>query len=188
MALFKSETCFRRGNFIDRFFFTETQKRLIFTFTARAICGFVFFYYEKILLALDLRKENDEKVCEHCLSLAEIVGAEITIVHAVEPVPSHGNTAFSPLNIVRVHSDLESLAVDKVALIGEDMSIPADRQYVLTGFVKDVILKTSKEISADLIVVGSHGRHGVSALFFGDIAGDVAHQSLCDVLTVPLFK
>ena len=144
--------------------------------------------YEKILLAVDLKTDDDEKVCGHCLSLAEMVNAEITLVHAVEPIPSHGNTNFSALNIVRVHSDLEGMATEKMAAIGEQMSIPQDRQFVVTGFVKDVILSTSKKISADLIVVGSHGRHGISALFFGDIAGDVVHNSLCDVLTVPLFK
>jgi universal stress protein A len=150
--------------------------------------GFIMKKYDKILLAVDLRAEDDGKVCEHCLSLAESTGAEITIVHAVDPITSYGNTGFSALNIDRVQTELEQMAEDQVAVIGEKMSIPLDRQYVLTGFVKAVILKTSKKISADLIVVGSHGRHGISALFFGDTAGDVVHNSLCDVLTVPLSK
>lgn len=144
--------------------------------------------YEKILLAVDLKTEDDGKVCEHCLSLAESAGAEITIVHAVEPITSYGNTGFSALNIDRVQRELEQMAEDQVATIGEQLSVPLDRQYVVTGFVKDVIIQTSKKVSADLIVVGSHGRHGISALFFGDTAGEMVHNSMCDVLTVPLFK
>ena len=144
--------------------------------------------YERILLAVDLKEEDDEKVCNHCLSLAESTGAEITIVHAVEPITSYGNSGFNAFNIDRVQSDLEHMAEDQVGKIADSLSVPLERQYVLTGFVKDVILKTSKKISADLIVVGSHGRHGISALFFGDTAGDMVHNSLCDVLTVPLTK
>ena len=45
------------------------------------------------------------------------------------------------------------------------------------------IHNTADEIGADLIVVGSHGRHGL-ALIFGSTANGVLHGAACDVLAV----
>lgn len=143
--------------------------------------------YERILLALDLKEEDDEKVCNHCIALAEGLGAEVSLVHAVEPIMGYGyGEATSSETLEKAREQMETSAKARVAEIGEKLSVQPENQHVATGFVKKVILDTSKQVSADLIVVGTHGRHGISALFFGDTAGDMVHNSKCDVLAVPL--
>ena len=63
------------------------------------------------------------------------------------------------------------------------MSIPAGNRHLLMGRPETEIHNVAEEIGADLIVVGSHGRHGL-ALIFGSTANGVLHGATCDVLAV----
>jgi universal stress protein A len=57
------------------------------------------------------------------------------------------------------------------------------QRYIVTGHTESEIHRVAKEISADLIIVGSHGRHGL-ALLLGSTANGVLHGATCDVLAV----
>ena len=51
-----------------------------------------------------------------------------------------------------------------------------------TGEVPSVILETAKQVHAELIVMGTHGRRGVSRLLLGSVAESVARTSHCPVM------
>ena len=53
------------------------------------------------------------------------------------------------------------------------------------GSPKAEIIRIAEDMGADLIVVGSHGRHGI-ALLLGSTAASVVHHAKCDVLAVRL--
>lgn len=48
------------------------------------------------------------------------------------------------------------------------------------------ILRQAAEIGADLIVMGTHGRTGLSRLLMGSVAGEVLHKAQCPVVTVKI--
>jgi nucleotide-binding universal stress UspA family protein len=52
------------------------------------------------------------------------------------------------------------------------------------GDAASEILRTAKEISSDIIVMGSHGRTGLSRLLMGSVAEAVSRKAYCPVLTV----
>jgi nucleotide-binding universal stress UspA family protein len=52
------------------------------------------------------------------------------------------------------------------------------------GLPADVILRAARRARADLIVMGTHGRTGVSRVFMGSVAERVVRESRCPVLTV----
>lgn len=52
------------------------------------------------------------------------------------------------------------------------------------GNAADTIISTSKEKGADMIVVGSHGRHGAKKYLLGSVSSKVVEHSACDVLVV----
>ena len=54
----------------------------------------------------------------------------------------------------------------------------------LNGVPEDAIVDYAAEIGADLIVIGTHGRTGLSKLFMGSVAGRVVSMATCPVLTV----
>ena len=56
--------------------------------------------------------------------------------------------------------------------------------YPLGGDARDVICQTAKEVHADLIVMGTHGRRGVTRALLGSVTENVVRQAPCPVLTV----
>jgi nucleotide-binding universal stress UspA family protein len=57
-----------------------------------------------------------------------------------------------------------------------------------TGDARDVIVDVAKEIGADLIVMGTHGRRGVRRALLGSIAEGVLRTAHCPVLTIRQHK
>jgi glycine betaine transporter len=53
-----------------------------------------------------------------------------------------------------------------------------------TGDARDMIDEAAKELGADLIVMGTHGRRGVSRALLGSIAESVVRTAPCPVLTI----
>jgi nucleotide-binding universal stress UspA family protein len=74
-------------------------------------------------------------------------------------------------------------ALDKIA--AEHASQATIGQVLLrTGDARDVINQTAKEVGADLIVMGTHGRRGVTRALLGSVAETVVRSAPCPVLTV----
>lgn len=136
--------------------------------------------YEHILLASDLIKANKptERVA---IEQAKQANAKLFAVYVIEPISTYG----FPL-VVDVGIEGEKHARKAVAELGEELKIDSENLYVRVGSPKQEVLKLAKEINADLIVVGSHGRHGLSALL-GSTAIGVLHGSECDVLIVKAY-
>jgi nucleotide-binding universal stress UspA family protein len=68
---------------------------------------------------------------------------------------------------------------------------PADATTRVERMVKEgdpatEILATARQVAADLIVMGTHGRSGLGRLVFGSVAEQVLRHALCPVLTVKL--
>jgi nucleotide-binding universal stress UspA family protein len=77
---------------------------------------------------------------------------------------------------------LEALAARKcgTAIIGKIL--------LKTGDARDSIDQTAKEIGADLIVMGTHGRRGVSRALLGSVAETVVRTAPCPVLTIRMHE
>jgi universal stress protein A len=67
--------------------------------------------------------------------------------------------------------------------LGQKLGVSEDRQHINVGAAREVVIHAAKDIHADLIVIGSHGRHGLH-LLLGSTANGVLHEAECDVLAV----
>ena len=67
--------------------------------------------------------------------------------------------------------------------MGSRLNIAKEDQHVKVGAVKTELLEIADKLAIDLIVIGSHGRHGLGRLL-GSTANAVLHGALCDVLVV----
>jgi universal stress protein A len=82
-----------------------------------------------------------------------------------------------------VQSQLQQQATERIALLGEQLDINSDDQHIILGHPAQEMHRMASEQDIDLIVVGSHGRHGL-ALIFGSTSNSVLHGATCDVLAV----
>ncbi|HYE34277.1 universal stress protein [Methylocaldum sp.] len=141
--------------------------------------------YRRILLAADF-SEHGEQVIQRAHDLAKKYNAGLDIVHVVENMPIM-DSSYGP--IVPFDIDLTDQMVDaaqkRLAEIADRLAIPQDRRWVEIGSPKVEIIRIAKEQQVDLIVIGSHGRHGIG-LLLGSTAASVIHHAECDVLAVRL--
>ena len=133
--------------------------------------------YKKILLATDLT-ETSNPVNEVAKQLVAQFQAELTLVHTIEPIPAYGYPGITDLESPMIES-----AKAELAKLGKAMNVPEARQIVEFGSVKSQVLKVAATRGVNLIVIGSHGRHGLSRLL-GSSASGIVHGAECDVLTV----
>lgn len=137
--------------------------------------------YKNILFATDLTEETDylvEKVCTVC----KLTNAKLNLIHVVEPLPGY---SYAYLGIEDIEGQLIQEAKQSIEKLGTQLNVPATSQFVEIGPTKTKILKIADEVNADLIICGSHGRHGLS-LLLGSTANAILHGAKCDVLTVRL--
>lgn len=135
--------------------------------------------YNHILIATDLL-EGSEKVLKRAYEIAQEFKSKLSIIHVVEPLPGYGYAFIAPAEI---ETQLMDEAKKQLIETAKKYSIPAENTYVVLGPTKAEILEVAQTNGVDLIVVGTHTRHGLGHLL-GSTANAVIHSAECDVLTV----
>ncbi|MCJ8203778.1 universal stress protein [Pseudomonas sp. RGM2987] len=144
-------------------------------------------YYEHILVAVDLTEECDP-VVKRALALCEgRDGTKLSLVHIVEPMAmAFGGDV--PMDLSQLQQQQFDQAKERLdRLITKYPALKKENSHLTYGQPRQEIHHLAKEQGCDMIVVGSHGRHGL-ALLLGSTANDVLHGAPCDVLAVHLVK
>ncbi|MFD1217784.1 MULTISPECIES: universal stress protein [Microbulbifer] len=137
--------------------------------------------YKHILVGLDLSEESSQ-VLDRAAQLASDSGASMSLAHIIEPLTfAYGGDI--PMDLSEVQEQLQNQAKEQLRKAAQNLNIPAEQQHVLLGQPATEIHRLAEESACDLIVIGSHGRHGL-ALLLGSTANGVLHGAGCDVLAV----
>jgi universal stress protein A len=138
--------------------------------------------YQHILVAIDFSSETDY-VVDRALALAANQGAKVSFIHVVE----YTGYLYPPDTPLPLDVDLEQQFVDKATAnllsLAEGREVSDAPCYVEVGSPMQEIVNTAHAHGVDLIVIGSHGRHGLQRIL-GSTASGVLHLSTCDVLAV----
>lgn len=141
--------------------------------------------YKKIMLAVDLTEES-KPVAERARALVKAYNAEMHVVHVIEPLSlAYGGDV--PMDLSSVQEQIQEQAKSHLAEFCAGLGVPLENQHMIFGRPESEIQRVADEQGADLIVVGSHGRHGL-ALLLGSTANGVLHGAMCDVLAVRVGK
>ena len=142
--------------------------------------------YEHILVAVDLTDECDP-VINRASESAKANGAKLSLIHIVEPMAmAFGGDV--PMDLSQLQQQQFDQAKERLErLIAKYPQLHKDYCHLNYGQPRQEIHALAKAQNCDLIVVGSHGRHGL-ALLLGSTANDVLHGAPCDVLAVSLRK
>ncbi len=140
--------------------------------------------YKHILLAVDFY-DDDKLTKVKAKQLAEQNQAQLSLIHVVENLPVT-DIAYGPIPFdTDLAEEWMAASKQRLGLLGEELSVPEQRQFLEMGSAKLEIVRVAEENGVDLIMLGSHGRHGL-ALLLGSTANGVLHHAKCDVLAVRL--
>lgn len=136
--------------------------------------------YKKVLFATDF-DEVGIKAAHKAKKIADENGAALFLVHVVEPIPAYAYPGFA--GFAEVEVSIREQAEKELDALATELKIDAKHCLIEFGSVKNEILRIAEEKKIDLIVTGSHGKHGL-ALLLGSTANSILHGAECDVLIV----
>lgn len=137
--------------------------------------------YKHILVGLDLSPES-QQVVDRVKGLFTGNDLKISLIHVQEPL-SFAYGGDIPMDLTDVQNQLEDQAKERLSAIGAELNVAKEDQHVIIGQPAHEMHRFANDNGVDLIVVGSHGRHGLS-LLFGSTSTGVIHGSECDVLAI----
>jgi len=140
--------------------------------------------YRHILVALDLGNETDT-VLNKAIALQALSPCKISLIHIIEPI-GYAYGGDIPMDLGEVQQHLEDRSINLLNEIKAKSEASQAECVVLVGRPETEIHRYAEEKSADLIIVGSHGRHGLQ-LLLGSTANGILHGAKCDVLAVRVY-
>jgi nucleotide-binding universal stress UspA family protein len=136
----------------------------------------------RILVPVDLEPPSSA-LLRYAIGLARQADAELTVLHvytseaAVAALREAG--LFLDLYVGRLRSELSYL-LTQAGSAGRH-----DRIEIVEGHPVEVIVATARRLPADLIVMGTHQRRGLSRLLMGSVAEGVVRRAPCPVILAP---
>jgi nucleotide-binding universal stress UspA family protein len=144
--------------------------------------------FERILVAVDA-SDTGERALQTAIRLAAEWQSQLRIVHAVDVVNVNLGAEFpdpAPMSndIVKNGLNVLSSAEAKAATGGVAFETHLIKIEKLKQSISEAIAHEAEAWAADLIVIGTHGRRGLSRLFLGSVAEGVARAAATPVLLI----
>lgn len=143
--------------------------------------------YANILIAVDLSGES-RAVLDAAKAVSAKTGARMHLVTVVKPLTQvYGGLDMAPIarGTLSFEEEATTQARKQLENLAEEYDIAKEDVHIILGAPGPEIRDLAKSTNTDLIVLGSHGRHGFN-LLLGSTANAVLHDAGCNVLAVRL--
>jgi nucleotide-binding universal stress UspA family protein len=142
----------------------------------------------RILVPIDF-SPSARAALEYATFLAGKLGAELEVLHVWEPPGYVGPDALALLPVGSGQPGWEQTRAEVQREVEQQLARAPARPRALSvrveaGEPSDAILRLARDGGVDLIVMGTHGRTGLSRLLIGSVAEAVLRRSACPVLTL----
>jgi len=135
--------------------------------------------FQKILVAVD-----NEPIAAHAADIgAELARAEMAFIHVIDPaLVNASDTGIQPdVFVASAKEEAKKLIDDFRKRLPQQVTA---LEFVQIGLPLTEIVNAAKDWPADLIVIGSHGRGGITRALLGSVAEGVMRHAPCPVLVV----
>ncbi len=145
-----------------------------------------------ILAAVDFSNATSGVVTT-AAEMARAFGAEIHLLHVIEPEPTYTAYGFTPDEFPAIHTFHEETrtraqkTLDTAAAKAGESGVTAVT-HLGDGSPLHVLEEKVKELNADLVVLGSHGHGVMASLLLGSVAEGMVRKSLLPTLVIPAQK
>ncbi len=144
--------------------------------------------FKRILVAVD-GSDTAQQALQEAIKLAQELQARLRIVHAVDVVNLDLGTEFpNPIEIAEALTKGGQEILRKAQAVAKKAGIAAETHLIeinmLGHRIAEMIAADAEAWPADLIVICTHGRHGLSRLLLGSVAEGVVRVATKPVLLI----
>lgn len=136
---------------------------------------------ERILVAVD-GSDFSDKAVQQAISLGQLCSSEIFVISVVDLYPEQMEVAPA---LVEKMSEETRIVLEKAKKLVDEAKIPCETIVHMGGEPHEFIIQEAKDKEIDLIVMGTHGRTGLSKVLLGSVAQSVLGLAPCPVIVVP---
>jgi nucleotide-binding universal stress UspA family protein len=147
--------------------------------------------FQKVLIAID-NSANSSEAAEAGFELAKKMNAEVALVYGIDIFLNLNdqdaimNDTIRSVEIQKIQKEEAKNTIEEI--VENYAKGKTIQHFTPEGDPKKEILSTAENWSADVIVIGTHGRTGLSHLIMGSVAEYVVRHSKVPVLVIPLKK
>ncbi len=143
---------------------------------------------KKILIALDY-DNTSQKVAEVGFSMAQAMKAEAVLLHVVSEQPVYYDSYMYMTELrVDILEDLKKTTTNFLDKTKKHLGDTSITSLIREGDIAQTILKTAKEINADIIVMGTHSRKWLESIIMGSQVEDVLKKTTIPLFVIPTKK
>ena len=150
---------------------------------------------KKVLIALDY-DPTAQKIAEDGFALAKAMNAQVVLLHVVADPVYYSSAMYSPIMGFGGYMDTEIMQpdiVDHLKKTSNDFLEKSKKHLgddtieimVTEGDVADAIVAAAKNITANVIVMGSHSRKWLEQIVMGSVTENVMRQTLIPLFIIP---
>ena len=143
--------------------------------------------YKHILVAVD-GSDTSNLALQEAMKLAKEQQAALRLVHVVDETPTYmtTDTAFALGDFQKAMREAGQKVLATCAATARQAGVEVDTKFIVlqTQRICDAIIEEAKRWPADLIVIGTHGRHGFNHLLLGSVAEGVIRLATGPVLVI----
>ena len=143
--------------------------------------------YKHVLVAVD-GSDTSNLALQESIKLAKEQQAALRLVHVVDETPAYMtmDTAFALGDFQKAMREAGQKVLATCAATARHAGVEVDTKFIVlqTQRICDAIIEEAKRWPADLIVIGTHGRHGFNHLLLGSVAEGVIRLATSPVLVI----
>ncbi|NMP15506.1 universal stress protein UspE [Thalassotalea sp. Y01] len=143
-----------------------------------------------ILAAVNAGSEEEEhqslnrKITEEAQNLGRLVKADVHLVNSYPGTPINIAIEIPEFDANEYNQTMKNHHADVVQQHADKFNISAEYLHVEEGLPEDVIEKVANQIDAELVILGTVGRTGLSAVLIGNTAEHVIDRLNCDLMAI----
>jgi universal stress protein E len=126
----------------------------------------------------------NQRIIQQASQLAALLHSQVQLVNAYPGTPVNIAIEIPEFNPQEYNQTMKSHHLDAVEKLALEYQLAAAQTHVLEGMPEDVIPKIAQQLDAEMVVIGTIGRTGLSAAIIGNTAEHVIDRLDCDILAV----
>ncbi|OBT12180.1 universal stress protein UspE [Vibrio sp. UCD-FRSSP16_10] len=133
---------------------------------------------------VEVHLDLNHRMVEQAIDISGRLDATLHLVNSYPMTPPNITVELPEFDPTIYTDSVRGHHLTEMKALRQQYSIPEELTVVEQGLPQDVIPKVAKEIGAGLVVVGTSGRTGLSAVFLGNTAENIIDHINCDVLAL----